>query len=317
MNQTSEVLATLIHYNVAVRDTLEYCLNKPQYDTNLFQDKKRSILIEVNEHTPLKSIIDNSGENGAKLEKQIRDFYDEVYGDNSTILKLAEDGLRVDHAQHLAIYKHVLPIHEAVNAMINGVINDAHARQIDVSDMESLWNLDERLYRGVASLCLLNDLVSLFNDFNKAMADNKGVPSPTSNFISKDIQEVVNHFNFIKGNARITTLDYKEGVEDKVTILIENMTGRRALHQGERFPDAIRSVQNSVSDYVRATEPAFRDAYVPAMQALVAQAKEDAEKAQANPTAVTAEKPAPAASSVGTDAPLSLEIDPKTGLPKA
>ena len=155
------------------------------------------------------------------------------------------------------------------------------------------------------------------NDFNKAMADNKGVPSPTSNFISKDIQEVVNHFNFIKGNARITTLDYKEGVEDKVTILIENMTGRRALHQGERFPDAIRSVQNSVSDYVRATEPAFRDAYVPAMQALVAQAKEDAEKAQANPTAAAAEKPAPAASSVGTDAPLSLEIDPKTGLPKA
>ena len=51
MNQTSEVLATLIHYNVAVRDTLEYCLNKPQYDTNLFQDKKRSILIEVTQYT--------------------------------------------------------------------------------------------------------------------------------------------------------------------------------------------------------------------------------------------------------------------------
>jgi hypothetical protein len=76
MNQISEVLATLIHYNVAVRDTLEYCLKKDKYDPNLFKEKKRSILVEVDQHTPLKDIIDHSGENGVKLEKSIREFYD-------------------------------------------------------------------------------------------------------------------------------------------------------------------------------------------------------------------------------------------------
>ena len=89
MNQTSVVITTLLHYNVQVRDTLEYCLRKDQYDTNLFNEKKRSVLVEVDQHTPLKNIIDNSGENGEKLEKAIRDFYAEVYGEDSTILHLA------------------------------------------------------------------------------------------------------------------------------------------------------------------------------------------------------------------------------------
>ena len=322
MNKTSEVLATLIHYNVAVRDTLEYCLKKDAYDANLFKEKKRSVLIEVNEHTPLKDIIDHSGENGANLEKQIREFYDEVYGDSSTILKLADDGLRVDHAQHLKMYKYILPIHEAVASMVAGIINDAHTKSIDVADMEALYKADERMYRGVVTLCLTNDLVLLFNDFNKAMQDNGGKPSAASNFIGQDIQTVINHLNFVKDNGHVTQLDYKEGVEDKVNAFMENVTGRRDLKQGERFPDAIRAVQNSIGDYVRVTEEAFRTLYVPAMQALVAQAQADAKNAEAQPEAPKAEAPkaeeAPKAAEGGVDAPLTMgEIDPKTGLPKA
>ena len=75
MNQTSVVLTTLLHYNVMVRDTLEYCLPKETYDVNLFKEKKRSVLVEVDQNTPLKKIITDSGENGEKLEKAIRDFY--------------------------------------------------------------------------------------------------------------------------------------------------------------------------------------------------------------------------------------------------
>ncbi|MBO4540498.1 MAG: hypothetical protein J5736_00780 [Bacilli bacterium] len=320
MNQTSQVIATLIHYNVAVRDTLEYCLKKDGYDINLFKDKKRSVLIEVNEHTPLKDIIDRSGENGKKLEASIREFYDEVYGEESSILKLADDGLRVDHAQHLAIYKHVLPIHENVSSMIFGIVNDAHQKNIDISDIEPLVRADERMYRGVATLALTNDLISLFNEFNKAMQDNKGVPSPASNFIQSDLQAIINHLNFIRANCRTIDLDYKEGVEDKVHALIENMTGRRALHPNEKFPDAIRVVQQSVSGFLKPVEDTFRALYVPAMQALISKAREDAAKQSANPQPAAA---APAPESVpfsgeGKDQPIGFgEIDPKTGLPKA
>jgi hypothetical protein len=88
MNQISEVLTTLIHYKVVVRDTLEYTLPKDAYDVALFKEKKRSILVEVDQPTPLKSILDRSGDNGKNLEKTIRDFYDQVYGDSSTILEI-------------------------------------------------------------------------------------------------------------------------------------------------------------------------------------------------------------------------------------
>ena len=291
MNQPSIVLATLIHYNVAIRDTLEYCLKKDSYDVNLFNEKKRSVIVEVDQHTPLKDIIDHSGENGKNLEKMIRDFYDEVYGDDSTILKLANDGLRVDHAQHLTIYKHVLPIHEQVNAIIQGVIRDAVQRQIDVSEMQKLWKADERMYRGVAMMTLTNDLISLFDDFNKAMKDNKGVPSPATNFISQDIQTVINNINMVKANGRVTELDYKEGVEDRVTALMENITGRRDLRPGQQFPDAMKGTQNAITEYVRVVESVFRDAYVPAMQQLVQEAQnQERQKAEA-PTSPAPEAP--------------------------
>ena len=133
MNQISEVITTLEHYKVVIRDTLEYSLPRDKYDMDAYNEKKRSILIELDQNTPLKSIITNSGENGEKLEKMIRDFYEEVYGEGSTILKAAEDGLRVDHAQHLAIFKGVLPIHENIEGMVRGIIADAKKKCIALS----------------------------------------------------------------------------------------------------------------------------------------------------------------------------------------
>lgn len=318
MNQISEVLATLIHYNVAVRDTLEYCLKKPTYDVNLFKDKKRSILIEINEHTPLKDIIDHSGENGQKLEKRIRDFYDRVYGDSSTILHLADDGLRVDHNQHLGIYEDVFFIHEQVNAMMIGVMGDAHKKNVDITEMEALWKVDEQMYRGVAYMTLVGDLCSLFNDFNKAMQENKGQPSPAANFISKDLQTVINHINYVRSNARVTDLVYKS-MEDQINALMENMTGRRDLPEGKKFPDVMKETQEQVALYVRNIEPKFRELYAPAMQALIEQAKADAAAhGGAAPSNNEPVKPAPAPQpSEEDDLAAFQEIDPKTGLPKA
>lgn len=276
MNQISEVLTTLIHYNVAVRDTLEYCLRKDSFDPRMYEEKKRSILVEVDQHTPLKDIIDHSGENGEKLEKAIRDFYAEVYGDDSTILKNADDGLRVDHAQHQAIYQHVLPIHEDVNNMILGVLADGHKNNLDVAEAEKVAIAEEALYRGVAYLTLVSDLNLLFNDFNKTMNENKGEPSPASNFIGQDIEATIRNINFVRTNAKVTNAIYKN-MEDKIVALIENMTGRRDLPVGKRFPDVMRETVETINLYIRDAEAAFRACYGPLVQALLEQVKADDE----------------------------------------
>ena len=281
MNQISEVVTTLEHYNVAVRDTLEYCIRKDSYDPKLYQEKKRSILIEVDQHTPLKDIIDHSGENGEKLEKAIREFYADVYGDDSTILKLADDGLRVDHNQHMAIYRHVLPIHENVNNMILGVLQNGHQNNLDVADVEKLHNADEAMYRGVAYMALVNDLCRLFNEYNQARNEAKGEETPASKFIGNDISAIIQNINFVRANAKITNAVYKN-MEDKIVELMENMTGRRDLPIGKKLPDVMRETLETINLYVRDSEATFRSLYVPTINALIEQVKaDDAKRAEA------------------------------------
>jgi hypothetical protein len=277
MNQTSVVLTTLLHYNVQVRDTLEYCLRKDTYDVNLFNEKKRSVLVEVDQHTPLKNIIDNSGENGEKLEKAIRDFYAEVYGDDSTILHLADDGLRVDHNQHVAIYKHVLPIHENVTSMINGILNDAHSKNIDVAQAEEVAKAEEAMFRGVCYLTLVQDLNRFFDEYNKARNEAKGEETPASRFIGQDISAMIQNINFVRANARLTNAVYKN-MEDKVVALTEYMTGRRDLPAGKRFPDVMRETAETINLFVRDAEAAFRAVYPDCIKALLEQVKADDER---------------------------------------
>lgn len=294
MNQVSEVITTLEHYKVVIRDTLEYTLPRDNYDMNAYNEKKRSILVELDQNTPLKSIINNSGENGQKLEKLIRDFYEEVYGESSTILKAAEDGLRVDHAQHLAIFKSVLPIHENIEGMVRGILADAKKNGLDVAQVENVDNLEERMYRTVCYLTLTNQLVKLFSDYNQARREAKGEESAASKFIGNDISAVIQNLNIVRSNSHITDSRFM-GVQDKVFELVEFMTGRRDLPMGKGFGDVIKETQDAVGGLVREVEPAFRDAYVPTLDELIKQAQANGNKiggenGEAAPAPTTEEK---------------------------
>ena len=308
MNQISEVLTTLIHYKVVVRDTLEYTLPKDAYDVALFKEKKRSILVEVDQPTPLKSILDRSGDNGKNLEKTIRDFYDSVYGDSSTILKLADDGLRVDHAQHLAIFKGVFPIHENVEAMCIGIINDAKKNNIDVAQAVAADLAEERLYRGVSYMTLCAQLIKLFGEYNQARREAQGEETAASRFIGNDINETIQNINVIRANCHLTDERYNS-VQDKVFLMVDFMTGRRDLPMGKSFPDIIKETQDAIAGYVREVEPAFREIYVPLINSLVEQAKNDDQKIKGSGTSPVAQAQPVEGKPV--------ELDSKTGLPKA
>ncbi|MDY6430501.1 MAG: hypothetical protein SPL00_01760 [Bacilli bacterium] len=293
MNQISEVITTLIHYGVAVRDTLEYCIRKDHYEVPLYKEKKRSILVEVDQHTPLKDIIDHSGENGEKLEKLIRDFHAEVYGDSSTILSLATEAgdngetkevVRVDHNQHLAIYKYVLPVYENINSMLKGVIKDGHTKNLDIAEAEKVYKTADAMYRAVAFLTLVGDLNRLFNEYNQARNEAKGEETPASKFIGNDISSVIQNIRFVEQNAGQTDAIYKN-MEDKINSLMEMMTGRRDLPAGKKFPDVMKEAVETINLYVRDAEAAFRAGYGPLIQALLAQVKEDDAKRAAGETA--------------------------------
>jgi hypothetical protein len=310
MNQISEVVATLIHYKSEVRDTLEYCLIKDKYDIAAFNERKRAVLIELEQPTPLKNIIDHSGENGQKLEKMIRDFYAQVYGDGSTILKPADDGLRVDHAQHAAIFAGVLPIHENVEAMIRGVIADGHKQNLDVAQVEEVNKAEERLYRAVAFLTLTNELVKLFGDYNQARNEAKGEETAASRFIGNDLNAVINNLMSVRQASTITDVVYKS-MEDAVVRLVENMTGRRDLPAGKNFKDVIDATHMEIDAYIKSVGPQFSALYAPMINELVASANANQGKI------VPDKKPEASAAEPQAVEGEPAEIDPKTGMPKA
>lgn len=314
MNQISEVITTLIHYKVVVRDTMEYTLNKDKYDVALFNEKKRSVLVELNEPTPLRSIIDNSAETGKKFEDMVRNWYDQVYGDNSTILKSADDGLRVDHAQHLAIFQGVVPIHENVEAMINGIINDAHNRSIDVKAAQEVDLAEERLYRAVAYMTLTNELVKLFGDYNQARREANGAETAASKFIGNDISAIINLLSQVRANSKLTDNTYMT-MQDKIFDLVEHMTGRRDLPTGKNFGQVIQDTQQTIANYVKEVEPAFRTVYVPLINELIAQAKANDNKIKPDNVSAPASEAPKAEAAVSDEEP--VELDPHTGMPKA
>ena len=82
MENIQKAIVTLLHYNTIIRDTLEYTIKKKEYNLDFYNFKKRGVLVEIEQNTPLKIFLDKAGENGQKLTTRIKDFYDTIYGDN-------------------------------------------------------------------------------------------------------------------------------------------------------------------------------------------------------------------------------------------
>ena len=275
MNNISKTLTTLIHYNVIIRDVLQFTFKRDSYQPEAYKNLKRGVIIEVDEQTHLKSILAQAGENGAKLEQQIRDFHEEIFGEKSTILRLADDGVRVDHNQHSEIYKGVLPIHESVTGIIlsgiaEGKRNAAAAQtpeekaQHDVSQVEKVWLAEDSFFRGIAFAALVNDLIRFFEEYQVAKREEaqNGGTAAASTFIGKDIEEMIRQINFVRQTAHEIDPVYKN-MEDKISQLVEMMIGRRQVPQGKRIPDVYKDVQDTINAYIRDTEAAFNAIYHP------------------------------------------------------
>ena len=287
MNNISKTLTTLIHYNVIIRDMLQFTFPRDKYDPEAYKNEKRGVIIEVDENTHLKNILKQSGENGEKLEKQIRDFYENVFGEKATVLKLADDGVRVDHNQHAEIFKGVLPIHESINGIILSGISegkknfeaaqtDEEKAQHDVSEVEKVWLAEDRFFRGVAFAALVNDLIRFFEDYQVARREEaqNGGTAAASTFIGKDIEETIRQISFVRQTAHEIDPIYKN-MEDKIGQLVEMMIGRRQVPAGKRIPDIYREVQETVNLYIRDQEAAFRACYPQLINTFLEAIKQD------------------------------------------
>ena len=272
MEQISRVIVSLVYYNSLVRDTLEYTLNRNDFDVNYYDYKRNGIVNEPKLNTPLKVFLDQNGEKGEDLRKRLEKFGEDFYSDNSQVIKKAAEGLRVDRAQALKIFEAVIPLHEELNSIIKLHVNYAKQNKLGEERIDKLCEADELFYRAVALLSLNGEIEYQFNEFNKAMRDNNGQPSPASNFIQNDLNALVRLITIVRQNASTTNDLYITAI-DAIFNSIEMMNGKRNLPAGKNFNDVFNDVLAKVNELVKAAEAGWRENYGPLLQELIADSK--------------------------------------------
>ncbi len=263
MNNYTIAISSFLRFNVVILNTLEYVMKKDKYDLNAYKARKEIINNEITANTPLKSCLDNSGEPGKALVEKIQNLLSEVYSDDSSIVKLAGDGseIRVDQAQHLALYEAVLPVYEEVRHVIVAHVQAARKENLyDDELLDKALLATEYFYRGIVNMLLLDDLDRLFAEYNRARQEAKGEITPQSNFIQGDIQKVVGFINATRQHSPLTSADYYELIDPEFA-LIEMTSGRRDLPTGKNFGEVFTSVKQIAKDKTQKWENAWRPLY--------------------------------------------------------
>ena len=263
MNNYTIAISSFVRFDVVVLNTFEYVMKKDKYDVRAYEARRDIINNEITQNTPLKNCLENSGEAGEKLLGKIKELIEGVYSSTSTIVRLASDNteLRVDHAQHLAVFELVVPICDEMRRIIDThVIAAKKEGKYEADRLDDVIVKLERFYRGLANMLLLDELDHLFAEYNKARQEAKGEITPQSNFIQNDIGRVITLFNMLRQQASIRSSDYYELI-DPLFALIEMTSGRRDLPAGKNFGNVFTDVKNIAREKVHRWEVEWQPAY--------------------------------------------------------
>ena len=276
MNQTNHYIFNLYHYLLNLRDTLEYTIERDH--TQQLYDQRKKVLTEgLNENAPLGNFLKNNPENGEKLAKQLKEFIEEVYGDDSTILKISDDKVRVDHTQHIKLFELVAGLQEQLRDILYGYLGFAAQNNDSESVLTDLIAADDRLFRPVYVMLAMREFQKSFGEFQKVMNESQGKPTPQSNFIvqneisvlSRNIRFVIQHHHCMENEIM--------DVMDLTNAVIEMTEGRRERRDGKSFKDIFDDLNNKLNALVVKYEPLWREAFQKAVNEAVAFAQKQSE----------------------------------------
>lgn len=263
MNQASRYIFNLYHYLLNFRDTLEFALNR-EHTKQIYDQRKFIIENGIKENTPLGNFFAQNKENEAnikQLKEGINNVIDELYSDDSNVISVSNDVVRVDHTQHTKIYELVIPTAEKLRDVVYGYINFARGRNELENDILDLVKKDEVLYRTIVVMLLLSDYIKSFQEFQKVMSESGGKPTPQSNYIVQNellkLAGLIRSSRFSTHATDNTTLD----LLDKVNQIIEMCEGRRDRRDNKSFGDLFKEVQSEIQKYLSTVEPVWKNAY--------------------------------------------------------
>ena len=279
MNKTSQYIFGLYQFLLNLRDTLEYTINR-DHDVRVYNERKRIIVNNIeDQNSVFGNFIANNKEQTEKLVESLKAFVEDFYSDSSTILVVAGEKIRVDYTQNIKTFESTINLAESIRDILYAHIN--HAMSVKELD-ENLLNLikrDEKLYRSIVNMLVMQEFQKSFAEFQKAMGESHGQPTPQSNFIvQNELVKLSGLLRFSRQHAHCTdneTLD----MLDRTNAVLEMTEGRRDRRDNKSFKELFDVVNKEALEAVRVNELAWREQYDVVIKNVIATQSENAVKA--------------------------------------
>ena len=280
-NDTNKYIFNIYHYLLNLRDTMEYTLDR-EHSKELYDQRKNILTKGIEPGSALGNFLDNNKEQGEKIKTKLTEFLNDIYANDSTVLKITEDGkVRVDHTQHIKIFEQVVGLQESVRDILYGYLNFARSKNESDPDMINLVALDERMTRAIIAMLIMREFQKSFTEFQKVMAESKGQPTPQSNFIvQNEISKMASLMRFSRAHAHCTDNETLDLLED-VNKVIEMTEGRRDRRDNKSFQDIFADINRRLNDMVAKLEPQWKKVYEDIFKQMVELSKNKPADAQA------------------------------------
>ena len=258
MNKASQYIFGLYQFLLNLRDTLEYTINR-DHPLRPYEERKRIITSNIeDENSVFGNFVKNNKDKTEKLIENLKTFVEDFYSDSSTVLMVSGDKVRVDYTQNIKIFEETIQVAETLRDVLYAYV--VHARQNKELDdsINELVRLDEKLYRTIVNMLVMQEFEKSFGEFQKVMSESKGQPTPQSNFIvQNELVKLSGLIRFSRQHAHCTdneTLD----LLDRTIAVLEMTEGRRDRRDNKSFKELFDVVNKEALDAVRVNEGAWK-----------------------------------------------------------
>lgn len=279
MNLTTHYIMGIYQLNLILRDSLEYMTPNKEFSLDHYLKRRAGLDSLLNENAPFGQFVKNNGDKAQEVMNNFHKFYDEVYGENATIVKVHSDKVEVDKSKHTQFYEMVIGLFQTIEDILQGYLK--HAKDTNQYEiyLEKAINSNEYYFRAASHLVIVHDMIALFNEFQQAYRESNGERTPVVNFINDDINKYFGFIAFEKKHTRVKDATY-HAMLDKVMMLVEAMNGKRALPEGTTFPSLFTDVEKTILSEVEKSEALWKTDFAPLVNDYIAFNKEQMEKAK-------------------------------------
>ena len=270
MNEQTRYVMAIYEVGVIIRDTMEYLLpaNKDGYRLDVYNSRKTMLSHLLEPNAPFQVFCNNNMKPqeesqqaiGERISTQIHEFFDDVYGEDSRIVKVEGDKVVVESSLLLQLLDYVIGLHETISDICLGFKNSFEHDGVLEEGLGRLLLVDDPFYRSLAFRSVGSAFVQKFMEYNQAVRayisserQKNGVDpttkpdfnprvDPSCALISNEMNRIMGFFNFLKAHNKSTDVIFVDLI-DKMNDQFHYFDGSKQLENGLTMQQAMQNFE--------------------------------------------------------------------------